>query len=245
MRAGVRPGSACGSRRPLGLPGGTDLHRLQLDVELEIMLPMRAWHFRVRKKNLSNAIRVLIGDRLTLAKPTGVVIQFGQPKNIGSHLDQIHFAMLNRNGQRNGNLPPIVGRNSWLEATGKQEAVPFGSLPKRAAKNRVLSLTGRFGMIVVPEESGNKSVGILVPLLSAKPTTEIMAKVIPHSFAISSGALFDRPPSGSLGFLATPSVADHLNSEHLWMGTRIAARASRRWPRDPVHDASIVQVTQA
>ena len=107
---------------------------------------MRARHFRVSQKNLSNPIRVLNGDRLTLAKPTGVVIQFGQPKNIGSHLDQIHFAMLNRNGQRNGNLPPIVGRNSRLEAAGEQETVTFGSLPKRAAKNRVLSLTRRFGM---------------------------------------------------------------------------------------------------
>src|SRR5260370_21545218 len=117
------------------------------------MLPMRAWHFRVREKNLSNTIRVLDGNRLTLAKPTGVVIQFGQPKDIRCHLDQIRFAMLNGNGQRNGNLPPIVGRNARLEAAGKQEAVPFGSLPKLAAKNRVLALTGRSGIILVPQQS--------------------------------------------------------------------------------------------
>src|SRR5947208_577561 len=109
------------------------------------MLPMRARHFRVRKKNLSNTIRILDGDRLALAKPTGVVIQFGQPQNIRGHLDQICVAILNGNGQWNGNLPPIVGRNSRLEAAGEQETVTFGSLPKRAAKNRVLSLTARFG----------------------------------------------------------------------------------------------------
>src|SRR5207247_1623452 len=92
----------------------------RLDVKLEIVLPMTSRHVRVRQQDLTDSIRVFDGDRLTLTESTSVVVQLGQTKNVRGHLNQVGLPLLDCYGQGYWYLPPIVGRDSRLEAAGEE-----------------------------------------------------------------------------------------------------------------------------
>ena len=100
---------------------------------------------------LAYCIREFQCYRHAVAEDAGVVIEFGEGKNVLQHYVDVRFAFINVNDQRIGNFPPWVGLNARRPAARPEMGATLASDICQAAQHWILAFAVELQVFFFPD----------------------------------------------------------------------------------------------